>query len=134
MVKDFVYDVFEISEKTIDRVSRRRSIEATAEPDNCVVQFSCNRTDPVDVLVVAPMETLLTDQTTANNKIITPSWDLLSPQPVGGRYVSAVRSLSGDSSRSCWPRSATEGRPAALRYRAYAVTPGGSYTSPRSSM
>jgi len=45
--------VLEVSEEAIDRVSRRRSIEATAEPDNGVVQFSCNRTDAVDVLVIA---------------------------------------------------------------------------------
>ena len=53
MVEDLVNDVLKISEEAIDRVSRRRSIEAAAEPDNGVVQFSCNRTDAVDVLVVA---------------------------------------------------------------------------------
>ena len=31
MIKDVVNDVFEIGEKTIDRISGRRSIEATAE-------------------------------------------------------------------------------------------------------
>ena len=59
---------------------------------------------------ISPMETLLINQTTADDKIITPSWNLLFSQPVGGRNVSAVRSLSGDSSRSRWPRPATEGR------------------------
>ncbi len=43
------------------------------------------------------METLLASQTTANKKMITPSGDLLLPQPVGGRNVCAVRSLSSDS-------------------------------------
>jgi hypothetical protein len=52
-VEDFVNDVFEVGEKAIDRVSRRRSIEATAEPDNGVVQFSCNRTDTVDALLTS---------------------------------------------------------------------------------
>jgi len=53
VVENLVDDVFEIGEETIDRVSRRRSIEATAEPDDCVVQFSRNRTNAVDILVVA---------------------------------------------------------------------------------
>ena len=43
------------------------------------------------------METLLADQTTSSDKMITPSEDLLFSQPAGGRNVSAVRSLSGDS-------------------------------------
>jgi len=46
------------------------------------------------------METLLPGQTTSSDKMITPSGDLLSSQPVGGQNVSAVRSLSGDSWRS----------------------------------
>jgi len=45
----------------------------------------------------SPMETLLPGQTTSNDKIITPSGDLLFSQPAGGRNVSAVRSLSGGS-------------------------------------
>lgn len=52
------------------------------------------------------METLLADQTTASDKMITPSWNLPFSQPIGGRIVSAVRSLSGDSWRS---RSASVG-------------------------
>jgi len=43
------------------------------------------------------METLLADQTTFSDKMITLSGDLLFSQPIGGRNVSAVRSLSGDS-------------------------------------
>ena len=39
VVKDIINDVFEIGEKTIDRVSRRRSIEATAEPDQRLLEF-----------------------------------------------------------------------------------------------
>ena len=45
----------------------------------------------------SPMETLLPGRTTSSDKMITPSGDLLFLQPVGGRNVSAVRSLSGDS-------------------------------------
>jgi len=33
------------------------------------------------------METLLTEQTTADDKIIPPSWSLLFAQPAGGRHV-----------------------------------------------
>jgi hypothetical protein len=36
MVEDPINDVFEVSEEAIDRISRRRSLEATAEPGNCV--------------------------------------------------------------------------------------------------
>jgi len=43
------------------------------------------------------METLLADQTTSSDKMITPSGDLFVSQPVGGRNVCAVRSLSSDS-------------------------------------
>ena len=46
------------------------------------------------------METLLPGQTTSSDKMVTPSGDLLFSQPAGGRNVSAVRSLSGDSWRS----------------------------------
>jgi hypothetical protein len=45
--------VFEVGEEAIDRVSRRRSIEATGQPDDRVLKFPLNRTNPVDVLVVA---------------------------------------------------------------------------------
>jgi len=51
------------------------------------------------------METLPASQTTADDKMITPSGDLLLSQPVGSRNVSVVRSLSGDSWRS-WRASA----------------------------
>ena len=56
------------------------------------------------------METLLSTQTTVGDKIITPSRSLLLPQLAGGEYLPAVRSLSGESSRSEGPRPATEGR------------------------
>jgi len=55
-VEDLVDDVFEVGEEAIDRVSRRRSIEATAEPDDRVLEFSRDWTDAVDVLVVAVQE------------------------------------------------------------------------------
>ena len=81
------------------------------------------------------METLLSKQTTADNKIITLSPYLPVTQPIGGRNVFEGRSLSGDSSRSRCPRTATEGRRfGGPQIPVYAVTPGGSYTSPRSSM
>jgi len=51
-----VDDVFEVGEEAIDRVPRRRSIEATAEPDDRVLEFSRDWTDAVDVLVVAVQE------------------------------------------------------------------------------
>jgi hypothetical protein len=48
---DVVNDVFEIGEEAIDRVSRPRSIQATAQPDNRVPKLPFNGTDTVDVLV-----------------------------------------------------------------------------------
>jgi len=57
------------------------------------------------------MEALLSTQTTVFDKIVLPSWSLLLPQLTGGGYLPAVRSLSGESSRSEGPRPATEGRP-----------------------
>jgi hypothetical protein len=42
----------------------------------------------------SPMETLLADQTTSSDKMTIPSTDLFISQPVGGRNVCLVRSLS----------------------------------------
>jgi hypothetical protein len=53
VVKDIVNDVFEVGEEAIDRVSRRRSIEATAQPDQRLLKLSCYRAGAVDVFVVA---------------------------------------------------------------------------------
>ncbi|GAA0512477.1 hypothetical protein SAMN04488066_104173 [Halorubrum aquaticum] len=41
-VEDFVNDVFKVSGEAIDRVSGRRSIEPTAQPDNRVPKLSIN--------------------------------------------------------------------------------------------
>jgi hypothetical protein len=51
-----VNDIFKIGEKAIDRVSRRRSIEPTAEPNDRVPKLSLNGTNAVDVVVVAMEE------------------------------------------------------------------------------
>jgi len=48
--------VFEVGEAAINRISRRRFIEATTEPDNRVLNFSCDWTNAVDVRVVAVEE------------------------------------------------------------------------------
>jgi len=53
VVEHLVNDVFEVGKEAIDRVSRRRSIEPTAQPDNHVPKLLFNRTNAVDVLVVA---------------------------------------------------------------------------------
>jgi hypothetical protein len=45
--------VFEIGEKAINRVSRWRFVEPAVVPDEAVLEFSCNRTCPVNILVVA---------------------------------------------------------------------------------
>ncbi|WP_092902960.1 hypothetical protein [Halostagnicola kamekurae] len=45
-VEDFVDDVFEVSDKAIDRVSRRRSIEPPAQPNDRVLKLSFNETIP----------------------------------------------------------------------------------------
>lgn len=70
VVEHLINDVFELSEKAIDRISQRWSIEPTTEPDERVLEFSFNGADTVNVLVVAPMETLLDKQTTAGNKMV----------------------------------------------------------------
>jgi len=49
-VEDLVDDVFEVGEEAIDRVSRRRSIEATAEQTTVFWSSSRDWTDAVDVL------------------------------------------------------------------------------------
>lgn len=36
-IEQFVNNVFEVDKEAIDRVSRRRSIEATAKPDNRIL-------------------------------------------------------------------------------------------------
>jgi hypothetical protein len=53
MIECIVNDVFGVGEEAIDRVSRRRSIEATAQPDQRLLEFACDWTSAVDVLVVA---------------------------------------------------------------------------------
>ena len=58
MVEYLAYDVFKLGEEPIDRVSRRRSIEVTAEPDKRIVQFPCNWTNPVDVFVITMEESV----------------------------------------------------------------------------
>jgi hypothetical protein len=55
-VKDFVNDVFELSEETIDRVSRRRSIESTTQPNDRVPKLSFNGASAADFVVVAMEE------------------------------------------------------------------------------
>jgi len=45
--------MFEIGEKAIDHISGRRSIAATAQPDNRVLKLSFNQPNPVDIAVVA---------------------------------------------------------------------------------
>ncbi|WP_434523266.1 hypothetical protein [Halorubrum sp. AS12] len=52
-VEDIVDNVFEIGEKAVNRVPRRRFVESTVVPDEAVLEFSCNRTCAVDILVVA---------------------------------------------------------------------------------
>jgi hypothetical protein len=55
-VEDFVNDVFEVSREAIDRVPRRWSTEATTQPDNYIPKLPLNRTNTVDVVVVAMEE------------------------------------------------------------------------------
>ena len=53
MIECIANDVFEVGEEAIDRVSRRRSIEATAQPDQRLLEFACDWMSAVDILVVA---------------------------------------------------------------------------------
>ncbi|SEP30391.1 hypothetical protein SAMN05216388_10726 [Halorientalis persicus] len=55
-VQDIVDDVFEAGEKAINRVSGWRFVESAVVPDKAVLNFSCNRTRAVDILVVAVEE------------------------------------------------------------------------------
>jgi len=52
-VEDMINDVFEISKKSVNGVSRWRFVESTVVPDKAVLEFSCDWTSAVDVLVVA---------------------------------------------------------------------------------
>ena len=52
-VEDIVNDVFEISEKPINSVSRRGVVESAVVPDKAMLEFSCDWASAVDVLVVA---------------------------------------------------------------------------------
>ena len=56
--EDIVNNLFEISEKAFDRVSRRRSIEPTAQLNDRVPKLSCNRSNAVYVLIVAVKKTV----------------------------------------------------------------------------
>ena len=53
MIECIVNDVFGVGEEAIDRVSRRRSIEATAQPDQRLLEFACDWMSAIDILVVA---------------------------------------------------------------------------------
>jgi len=52
VVENLANDMFEVGEKTIDRRRETRSIETTAEPDNCILNLSFDGADAVDVFVV----------------------------------------------------------------------------------
>jgi len=52
VVEELVNDLFEVGEESIDRVSRRQSIEATTQPDERVLKLPFDRTDRVDVFEV----------------------------------------------------------------------------------
>jgi len=87
VVKGIVNYVFEVGEEAINRVSRRRSIEATAEPDQRLLEFSCDRTSAVDVLVVAV------------KKAAEEFWRLMnpcSPPLAGGEHVVLQQKLEGE--------------------------------------
>jgi hypothetical protein len=52
-VEDIVNNVFEVGEKPVNRVSGWRFVEAAIVPDEAVLEFSCDWTRTVDILVVA---------------------------------------------------------------------------------
>jgi hypothetical protein len=52
-VENVVDDVFNIGEKSINRISRWRFIESTVLPDKTVLEFSCNWTCAIDILIIA---------------------------------------------------------------------------------
>lgn len=79
--------MFEVGEEAIDRVSRRRSIEAAAQPDNRIPKLSFNGTNPVDVVVVAVEE--------ATHQLW---WFMLScsPRLRRGEHVELFEKLEGE--------------------------------------
>jgi len=52
-VEDIVDNVFEIGEKPVNSGSGRRFVESALVPDKALLEFSCDWTSAVDVLVVA---------------------------------------------------------------------------------
>ena len=53
MIERIVNDVFEVGEEAIDRVPGQLSIEATAQPDQRLLEFACDWMSAIDILVVA---------------------------------------------------------------------------------
>jgi len=86
-VKDVVNNVFEVGEKAIDHVSRRRSIEAAAQPNDRVPKLSFNGTNAVDVVVVAMEE--------ATHQLW---WFVIScsPRLRRGEHVELLKKLEGE--------------------------------------
>ena len=52
-IEDILNDVFKISKKPVNSVSGRRFVKSAVVPDKAVLEFSCDWTSAVDVLVVA---------------------------------------------------------------------------------
>ena len=92
----------EAKSNTLSQIGNRLCQRSSIENSSCcrIVSSSHRQLFQARICLknrISPMETLLPEQTTSSDKMITPSGDLLFSQPVGGRNVSAVRSLSGDS-------------------------------------
>jgi hypothetical protein len=52
-VEDIIDDVFEVGENPVNRVSGWRLVETAVVPDEAALEFSCDRTSAIDILVVA---------------------------------------------------------------------------------
>ena len=52
-VENIVNDLFEIGEKPVNSVLGWRFIESAVVPDKAVLEFSCDWTSAIDILVVA---------------------------------------------------------------------------------
>lgn len=74
--------MFEVGKKAIDRVSLRRSIEATAQPNNRVPTLSFNGVDAIDALVVTWRKTRISSGG---------SWSRVRPVSAGANTSNSSR-------------------------------------------
>ena len=86
-IEGIVDNVFEIGEEAINRVSGWRFVVSAVVPDEAVLEFSRNRTCPVNILVVTVQ------------KATEEAWRLVdscSPAVSGSEHVGPLEKLEGE--------------------------------------